>query len=62
MTYAIKHSVTGLFFAGFGPAPEFMTKWQPSKPVVWSDETHAKAQAVLLRRFDNAVQLKPVRT
>jgi hypothetical protein len=59
--FAIKHRETGLFFAGFEHGPEFTPIWKPvAKAQTWEVREHAVSQAYLLRRFEHAVQIKPV--
>jgi hypothetical protein len=59
--WAIKHRESGLFFGGFHSGPEFSAIWLPAEEAKsWDQREIAVSQAMLLRRFNNAVQLTPV--
>lgn len=54
--YGIKNKATGLLFAGFDAAGN--AKWSDKGASMSKDA--ATAQAILLAKFDRAVQRKPV--
>lgn len=59
--YVIKHKTEDRFFGGFEQGPEFNVMWVSlENATMYPDKTHASTQAILLRRFKNPVQLKPV--
>jgi hypothetical protein len=59
--WAIKHRESGMFFGGFHSGPEFSAIWlSADKAKSWDQREIAVSQALLLRRFNNAVQLTPV--
>ena len=60
--WTVKHRQSGLYFGGFKSGPEFQPIWVPAEcAVAWDRKEIAVSQALLLRRFDNSVQIKPVR-
>lgn len=59
--YVIKHKTEDRFFGGFEQGPEFNVNWVSlEKSMLYPNKTQASSQAMLLRRFKNPVQLKPV--
>jgi len=60
--WIIKHKTDNSFFGGFERGPEFNVIWVSHADALrYSNKTHAKSQAQLLRRFGNSIQLKPLR-
>jgi hypothetical protein len=58
MNFAIKHKVTGLYFAGFGSSNEVL--WDVADRASLKTEQAARAQAALFVCNDSRVQRKPV--
>lgn len=58
--HAVKHKQTGLFFAGFGPAPAYEVLWGSQDVAKRMPLQHARCQASLFRCIDARSQLKPV--
>lgn len=62
MGYVIRHKhQSDKFFGGFETGPEFNVVWVDLDSAKQFSRDNANTQAILLRRFKNPVQIKPVR-
>lgn len=60
-SFAIRRRDTGRFFIGFGPAPAFETMYgREDQAKQFASRSDAETQAILLRRFADPVQIRPV--